>query len=398
MLLGLFNTIANAIGKAIAAVVGTIVEPILNIFVGLILKSLIIPLMNLIAGSASLLLEPTKLLIQMLVGFILEISDFLFKEWGWKEAMAKAIVDYALIIFNAISEGPIISMLKWTPINYFDSGKSNVTTGVINPYFLSIKLMKDGVMPTAMVIFALIVMVELFQITVRTEGMRNSGFESPFKLMLKVAICKILLDNTQMVLEAIFNMATDLLIKLQSVAGSISVVEFDKKNKMVEQIMEAKWYGILFLALQMSFQCALIKLVMLVIPFIVFGRVMEMYIYIVLAPIPFATFASQELSQIGKTFIKQFLSLSLRVVVMYIIILVFSMMMIRLIFGDVKDVSIALTTLIANAFGGANVISFVALGELAVDFGVKPLIFAIMLLMSLMGAERYTKAITGAFY
>lgn len=52
----------------------------------------------------------------------------------------------------------------------------------------------------------------------------------------------------------------------------------------------------------MGIQFVFVKVVMLVVPFVLFGRVMEMYVYITLAPLPFATFASQELSQIGKNF------------------------------------------------------------------------------------------------
>lgn len=208
MQLGLMSTIANAVGKAIAKVVGVIVEPILKILVDIVFQSFFMPVLNLGLG----IWRPFLL---ALITLVLNLTDILLDELGVKELLINGVIKAADGIFKAIGAGPIVDMLGWTPINFFDQGSSNVTTSLANPYYMSIRFMKEGVMPTAMVVFSLIILIELFQITVRTEGMRNSGFETPFKLMVKVAICKILLDNTQMVLEAIFNTGTNLFFDLK---------------------------------------------------------------------------------------------------------------------------------------------------------------------------------------
>lgn len=393
MQLGLGSTIANAIGKAISKVVGVIVAPILKILAEILLKSLIIPFLQIILGSGLI-----NVLMSLVINLILEVSEEIFKILGWKDALIDAVINAADGIFYAISSGPIVDMLAWTPINFFDKGSSNVTTSIANPYFLSIHLMKDGVMSTAMIVFSLIILIELFQITVRTEGMRNSGFETPFKLMVKVAICKILLDNTQMVLEAIFNAGTDLFIKLKKLISGETIYGVDDASlrRLLTQ-PSVKWYGLVFIFLQMGLQFIFVKVVMLVVPFVLFGRVMEMYVYITLAPLPFATFASQELSQIGKNFLKQFVGISLKVVAMYIVLLTFASMMLFLIFGNAGDVSSAITAVVSTMFSG-GVMFWIGVGQLALDGGVKPLIFAIMLLMSIMGTDKYVKSITGAFY
>lgn len=393
MQLGLMSTIANAIGKAISKIVGVIVQPIFEIISEILLKSLIIPFLQVVLGSGLL-----NSLLSLLINLLLEVSDELFKMLGWRDALVEGVINAADGIFKAISSGPIVDMLAWTPVNFFDKGSSNVTTSYANPYFLSIHLMKDGIMSTAMIVFSLIILIELFQITVRTEGMRNSGFETPFKLMVKVAICKILLDNTQMVLEAIFNTGTDLFIKLRNlVSGEKAYGVDDAALRRLLTQDSVKWYGLVFIFLQMGLQFVFVKVVMLVVPFVLFGRVMEMYIYITLAPLPFATFASQELSQIGKNFLKQFVGISLKVVAMYIVLLVYALMMLFLIFGDAGDVSSAITDVVSTMFGG-GVLFWIGVGQLALSGGIKPLIFAIMLLMTIMGTDKYVKAITGAWY
>ncbi len=399
MQLGLMSTIANAVGKAISKVVGVIVAPILKILAEILLKSLIIPFLQIILKSGLI-----NTLVSLLINLVLELSDTLFELLGWKDALIDGVIKAADGIFYAISTGPIVDMLGWTPINFFDKGFHNhfgdqtLTTSTANPYFLSIHLMKDGIMPTAMIVFSLIILIELFQITVRTEGMRNSGFETPFKLMVKVAICKILLDNTQMVLEAIFNTGSNLFFKLHELVGEGGIYSVDDASlRNILTQPSVKWYGLVFIFLQMGIQFIFIKVVMLVVPFVLFGRVMEMYVYITLAPLPFATFASQELSQIGKNFLKNFIGISLKVVAMYIVLLTFASMMLFLIFGHAGDVSSAITAIVSTMFS-KGVLFWVGVGKLALEGGVKPLIFAIMLLMSIMGTDKYVKSITGAFY
>jgi hypothetical protein len=390
MLLGLFNTIAKAIGKAVASIVTVIVEPILNSIIPLIT--------NFLLGIFTALLPSVVTLgraIGMLIfNLVVSIVETILDTTVGKDKMIDVTINFASKSYSVIVNNEITKMLAWTPINYFNRGSSDVNTSILNPYFMSIKLMKEGIMPSAMTIFALIVMVELFQITVRTEGMRNSGFESPFKLMLKVAICKILLDNTQMVLEAIFNFATDIFNKLYSIGKEVDLSQADW-GPIKELLRNFDWLTLIMLWAQMGLQLLLVWLVMLIVPFIVFGRVMEMYIMITLAPIPFATFASQEFSQIGKNFLKQFIGLSLKVVVMYVIILIFCLMITVVTFdvGNVASLE-ALRGLIIGVLPNY----WAAIGIFFAEIGIKPVIFSIMLLMTLLGADKYTKQITGAWY
>lgn len=393
MLLGLFSTIANAIGKAIGAVVGTIVEPVLRVLLSLI-STLLSEFVLVILGALG---KCAVDFIPILIKLVMDIIDLVFSCLKWKEKMANLTIDWAVDIYKGISLGDDIKMLGWSPIAFINSGRfENLDTSLSNPYFMALNLMKNGVMPTAMIIFALIVMIELFQITVRTEGMRNSGFESPFKLMLKVAICKILLDNTQLILEAISNTGLDLFNKLYSIATSFNTEDF-KFEGAKKELQSVAWYVIIMLWGQMGLQYVFVKIIFLIIPFLVYGRVIEMYIMIVLSPIPFATFASQEFSQVGKNFVKQFIGISLKIVVMYIIILIYGLMMTIMGFSSLNTGSLEIMVeVIVNAatYGGW----LAALGTFVIAIGFKPLLFSIMLLMSLMGSDKYVKQITGAWY
>ena len=150
--------------------------------------------------------------------------------------------------------------------------------------------------------------------------------------------------------------------------------------------------------LQSYLQCGLVWVIMkLFLPMIVLSRMIEIYIMIVLAPIPFATFAHQEFSSVGKSYLKQFVGVSFKAAVMFVIVIIYgSLMTIATI--DINNFEILswafaiVKTLIGYGLWIPALVVFLIL------FAIKPLIFAFMLLSALQGADSYTRKITGAWY
>ncbi len=402
MLLGIFTTILNAITGAAVKIVVPILELAANA---------ITPILTALLEAAA---KGVASFVPLIVQLGIKILNCIFSQVKFgknggqtvNEMMVDSIIKSVGKMYDTMKGGYVVEMLGWTPINFFVGGKdSEVKEGVMNnPYFASLHLMKEGIMPVAMTIFSLVVLVELFQLTVRTEGMRNSGFESPFKLMLKVAICKILLDNTQMVLESIFSLGYETYSKLVTAAKGISLADGAQWDSIrVVLLGDGKtypgvdWFTLLMLWLQMLVQLGCIKVVMMIVPFFVFGRMAELYICITLAPIPFATFASQEFSQVGKNFLKQFIGISLRGAVMFVIIVLFCLLATIMTFDMTNVDAIShLVTLVANTIYWSG--PWAGVGVFLAMIGFKPIIFSVFLLMTIANSEKYTKLITGAWY
>lgn len=406
MLLGIFkdiknffsdfpNKIANFFISGLDKLIRNIVVPVLNIIISAIGGSLL-------GGIVQLARVLIDTFINALLLAIPVTIDFHGKELrmiSLLHALVYKIIENIEKTYYYTTGSNVVDMFRLTPINFFTGKATGVDpdpTNLSNPYWLSIKLMQDAIKPAAMTIFALIVMIELFQLTIRTEGMRNSGFESPFKLMLKVAICKILLDNTQMILEAIFNMANEMFVRVYDVAH-VKSFEINLTEDKINDLVSLGWFPISLLWVQTWVGVGCIRAVMAIVPFLLLGRVVEMYIFIVLAPIPFATFASQEFSQVGKNFIKQFIGISLKVVVMYVILVIYGLVTAIMTF-DVSNTTalVVLINTMYNFMACGN--WWGALATLGAAVGLKPVLFAAFLIMSLAGADKYTKAITGAWY
>jgi hypothetical protein len=358
--------------------------------------------LNLLSGFLQHALKsgnPVKIIVTAVVDLVLLILDLLGPLFNSKivDAIVKlseGMVDSLTGAHDNIWVSNAIKVLGYTPANYYTNGATPDTNDLSNPYFLAIKLMKEGIMPTAMTIFALIVMIELFQITLRTEGMRNSGFEAPFKLMIKVAVCKILLDNTQQILETIFNLGVEMFNRLHTVVEGIPKNSFDFSS-FRSAIENMTFTTLAMLYVQTFIQTVLTEFVVAIIPVVVFGRMLEIYIFIILAPIPFATFAHQEFSTIGKNFTKNMIALSFKAVVIYLIVIICGLMTAITAFSDMNAKSIILVRDLAQGF----LPNFWAAGVVfAIGLGAKPLLFAILMLTSIFTADKYAGRISGQFY
>lgn len=375
MRLGFFDWLINAFTYPIRVSFEWVFRSVLKP----VLESVVVPIFSIIVGSCS--------------GLILTLIKWLLNELGvfFKSSIVDTFLKFIILMYNSILDNEIINMMKWTPINFFISGTNDINkmNASSNPYIMALKAMKDGVMPTALIIFSLIVMIELFQITIRTEGMRNSGFEAPFKLMVKVAICKIVLDNTQMILEAIFNTAVKLINDIQPAMSGAGKAIFggDAKN----QLMQLDFTTLLIMLMQCILFYVFFQLVMLTVPFMLMGRMVEMYIYIILSPLPFATLANTEMSSIGKSFIKNFIATSLQVTVMYVTVVVFSFGFNLLVFGNS---SYSGTVDIATSFASIGGMGAAGLA-LAIGVTIKPLFYAVFLAMTLSSANKYARVICG---
>lgn len=398
MILGFFSGLANFLLDLLRPLVDALIPVVADVFEAIAEAILphIIPIIALLFKK----LNFNHLLVIFIDALIMFLELIVTICFGGKDKLVAWIITQIFSTYDFITNPSRLECLSWTPINYIFSGADNVPVGSLtNPYYLSLKLMNEGIKPTAMIVFALIIMVELFQITIRTEGMRNSGFESPFKLMLKVAVCKILLDNTEFILRSIFEVGTDMVLRLNLVASSIDITPTEDTLKTLTDGLLAIRPLILFLMLLQSYlQCGLVWLIMKTfLPLIVLSRMIEIYMMIVLAPIPFATFAHQEFSSVGKSYLKQFIGVSFKAAVMFIIVIIYgSLMTIATI--DITNVEVLYWafTIIKTLIGYGLWIP--ALVVFLIFFGIKPLIFSFMLLSALQGADSYTRKITGAWY
>lgn len=181
-------------------------------------------------------------------------------------------------------------------------------------------IMKNAVMPVAYILLGLLFMVELYNVTIRTEGMYNHGFEIPFKVMFKIIICKLAVDSTPLIMGAIYEISEMIMNNIANVFNSQAVILSLDMDTVKEQIEDMGFTLKLLTAIQVLIVWLVYKFAYIIMLIIIVGRMIEIYVYLAISPLPIATFPNSETSGIAKNFLKSFAAVCIQGVLLFIIL------------------------------------------------------------------------------
>lgn len=231
-------------------------------------------------------------------------------------------------------------------------------------------IMENAVMPVAYVLLGLLFMLELYNITIRTEGMSNNAFEIPFRAMFKIAICKLVVDSTPLIMGAIYGISTFIISNIGAVFGSETASVILDQVALRQQIADMRYTTKLLTAVQVLLIWLIYKFASLIILVIIIGRMVEIYVYIAVAPIPIATFPNTELSSVAKNFLKSFAAVSIQGVLIMIVLAMYG-------------------TLVASVGGATTYDDFS-------DALWQAMLYSVVLVVALFMTRRWSNSITNA--
>lgn len=231
-------------------------------------------------------------------------------------------------------------------------------------------IMENVVMPVAYTILALFFMLELYKASQRVEGIGGGsslGAEVIFKAMFKMALCKLAVDSSLLFMEAIYSVfqqiTTDISSTLTGIDPGIDPgIDLNAINHHIDSLGLGGQIG-MFVELFIVRQGVII--IFALVKVITIGRFIEMYMYIAISPIPIATFPSEDLSQIGKNFLKSFAAVCLQGTLIYLILTFFPV-----------------------------ILSDNLLNENSAPFDL--LLYSLVLILAVFGANRYAKSMLNA--
>lgn len=178
-------------------------------------------------------------------------------------------------------------------------------------YNLVINLQEHGVMPIANVILGLSILLSIYEITVRNDlGQGMAGVEIPFKVMFKAAICKIVLDNTNLILNALYSIAEEVSKGISNVSNTMGInIEMESIRKVID---DAGYSTQLMICIIVIIILICVVIVNVMVTVIIYARMVELYIHIAIAPILIATLANGELKTMGVNFLKNFFAVCIQ--------------------------------------------------------------------------------------
>lgn len=230
-------------------------------------------------------------------------------------------------------------------------------------------VMQSVVMPVAYTILALFFMLELYKASQRVEGIGGGsslGAEVIFKTMFKMALCKLAVDSSLLFMEAIYAVFQKITSGIETAVtidlGVDGAIDLNALNHHIDSLSLGDQIGMLIELVIVKFG---VWIIMGLVKVICIARFIEIYMYVAISPIPIATFPSDEMSQIGKNFLKSFAAVCLQGTLIFLVLSFFPVLLSQQLLGN--DVS---------AFN--------------------LLLYSLVLILAVFGANRYAKSMLNA--
>ncbi|SEL15232.1 hypothetical protein SAMN04487770_106127 [Butyrivibrio sp. ob235] len=171
------------------------------------------------------------------------------------------------------------------------------------------ELSESVIMPIAGMILTFIACYELIQLIIAHNNLANFETWIFFKWIFKTFVAVVLITNCFDITMAVFDVAQHVVNNAGGLIQSSTAIDDSALAGMratIEAMDLAAIFGLFFQVLFVNLATEILSAFIFV---VVYGRMLEIYLTISLAPIPFATFGNREQSQVGQNYLKGLLAL-----------------------------------------------------------------------------------------
>ncbi len=196
---------------------------------------------------------------------------------------------------------------------------------------------ENVVLPIAALIITAIFCIEIIQVVMSKNNMHETDSFDFFKYVIKMWIAIWLVSHAFEFSMAVFDVAQVMIGKAAGVVGSSATISPADVDALVENLKDES-LGKLFLVM---FETGLVQfsltLLSVVISIIIYGRMIEIYIYSSVSAIPFATLGNKEWGQIGTNYIKGLFALGLQGLFLLICLGIYAVLVKTVNFTDIHS-------------------------------------------------------------
>lgn len=170
-------------------------------------------------------------------------------------------------------------------------------------------LAENVIMPIAGILLTFIACYELIQLVIGHNNLANFETWIFWKWIFKTFLAVTLITNTMNISMAVFDVAQHVVNNAGGIIAGSTAID-DSTLATMESTLETLEIGqLLSIYLQSFVVQFLIYILSALIFVIVYARMIEIYLMVSLAPIPFATFGNREQSQIGQNYLRSLFAL-----------------------------------------------------------------------------------------
>lgn len=171
-------------------------------------------------------------------------------------------------------------------------------------------LSETVVLPIAGLIITFVLCYELISLIVDKNNMHDIDTFMFFKYFFKAGVAVLIVSNTFTIIMAVFDLAQHVVTSSASVIGANASIDISSALSTWETTLESMGTGELFLlVLETALVSLCMKILSVCITVVIFGRMIEIYLYSSVGAIPFATMANKEWGQMGNNYLRGLVAL-----------------------------------------------------------------------------------------
>ena len=217
-----------------------------------------------------------------------------------KEMLVSGVMDNLNNIFDAVNGqvGEIATEVGTTPQNF--------SPAIFN---MIRNLSENVIMPIAGIILTFIACYELIQLIISYNNLANFETWFIFKWIFKTFVAVELITHTFDFTMAIFEVAQTVVTQAGGIISGSTAVDASTLATM-QSTVEAMDIGPLLCLLLQTWIIQLFTLILSVVIYVIVNaRMIEIYLMVSLAPIPFSTFGNKDQSMIGQNYVRSLFAL-----------------------------------------------------------------------------------------
>ena len=248
-----------------------------------------------------------------------QITDWL------KSMIISGIMGNLSGMFDSVNQqvGQIAGDVGTTPANFSPAVFSMIRN-----------ISESVILPIAGMVLTFIACYELIQMLIEHNNLANFETWTFFKWVFKTFLAVTLISNTFNITMAVFDVAQQVISRSGGlISGSTSVS--DATLTAMQATLEGMDLGPLLGLYLQTFVVQVTMLALSAIIFvIVYGRMVEIYLMVSLAPIPFATFGNHEQSHTGQNYLRSLFALGFQGFLIMICVGIYAGLIQNLSFSD----------------------------------------------------------------
>lgn len=248
-----------------------------------------------------------------------QITDWL------KSMIISGIMGNLSGMFDSVNQqvGQIAGDVGTTPANFSPAVFSMIRN-----------ISESVILPIAGMVLTFIACYELIQMLIEHNNLANFETWTFFKWVFKTFLAVTLISNTFNITMAVFDVAQQVISRSGGlISGSTSVS--DATLTAMQATLEGMDLGPLLGLYLQTFVVQVTMLALSAIIFvIVYGRMVEIYLMVSLAPIPFATFGNHEQSHTGQNYLRSLFALGFQGFLIVICVGIYAVLIQNLSFSD----------------------------------------------------------------